>query len=54
MQCEKGAISCDSCKLATDQKSIPTRLFDRRVDDDEDIEEALVLALLFIVLDIVS
>ena len=33
----EGAISCDSCKNQTDQKSIPTRLFDRRVDEDEDV-----------------
>ena len=26
-------------QAATDQKSIPTRLFHRRVDDDEDFED---------------
>lgn len=34
VQCRGGAISCDSCNQATDQKSIPTRLSDHRVDED--------------------
>ena len=46
VQCRGGAISCDSCNQATDQKSIPTRLSDHRVDEDFNVFITIIITII--------
>ena len=46
VQCRGGAISCDSCNQATDQKSIPTRLSDHRVDEDFNVFITIIVTII--------
>ena len=50
VQCRGGAISCDSCNQATDQKSIPTRLSDHRVDEDFSVFIAIIVAIILTII----
>ena len=49
VQCRGGAISCDSCNQATDQKSIPTRLSDHRVDEDFNVFITIIVTIILII-----